>query len=129
MSTPVTTVRRIRSSHRDSVAHRALRGRADHACVLREHTRVVPRWQRLPVLPARVEDVTVYQQVEPTSRYVEADEIAVLNESHRSTRGRLRCDVPDAQPRRTSGKTTVGQEQHVLAETGAFDRSSDREHL
>ena len=38
-------------------------------------------------------------------------------------------DVADAQARGAAGEPAVGQQQHVLAETGALDRAGDGEHL
>src|SRR5665811_2617126 len=60
---------------------------------------------------------------------VEADPVTVLDERDGSAVDRLGSHVPDTQARRAPGESTVGQQQHVLAETRALDGTGDRQHL
>src|SRR3954452_10875162 len=127
------TVKDVRrpSQHVDSrsVADRAVRGGADQPGVLPEDASRVPRGQRREVCATLRELLVVHEQVEGPGADVHPDLVAVPDQGDRTAVDSLGGDVTDAQAGGPTGETAVGEEQHVLAQTRALDRSGDGEHL
>ena len=62
-------------------------------------------------------------------RYVESNAVTVGDEGDRSGVDGLRSDMAHAQAGGAAGEPAVGQQQHVLAQSGALDRTGDGQHL
>src|SRR4051794_10758160 len=103
--------------------------RLDDLGVLPEHSAGVLRLVRCPALVADGELVVVDGDVKSLVRDVELDPVAIADECDGAAVDRLGGDVADAEPGRATGETTVGEEQHVLAEPGTLDGARNGEHL
>ncbi len=68
-----------------------------------------------PSLSPRFHFLLVDQHVEQAVRDVETDPVAVADEGDGAAVDGLRGDVPDAQPGGTTGESSVGEQQDVLA--------------
>src|SRR6478735_641227 len=125
-----STSSRAGTSCGSSVTHGALAGAADEAAVLGEDTAGVLGLGVGDALGAAALELGVVdQQVEQPLLDVEPDAVTVAHEGDRPLVDGLGRDVSDAQPGGATGEAAVGEQQHVLAEPGALDRSRDREHL
>ena len=89
----------------------------------------VARRQWSETLTAGSELVGINQHVQGAVGDVEPDPVAVAQEGDRPAVDSLGCDVPDAQAGGAAGEPAVGQQQHVLAQAGALDRTGDGEHF
>ena len=62
-------------------------------------------------------------------RHVESNPVTVGDEGDRSGVNGLRSDMAHAQAGGAAGEPAVGEQQHVLAQAGALDRTGDGQHL
>ena len=60
---------------------------------------------------------------------VDADGVAILDQSDRAALGRLGADMADAEAAGGAGEAPIGDQCHLLAHAEAIERSGGREHL
>src|SRR5829696_6229917 len=84
---------------------------------------------RLPFAPALFKLRVRKLHIEGAVLSIQLDNVTIMEKSDRTTDGRFRPDMADAEAARGAGKTPIGDERHFVAHPLPVKRRRGREHL